>query len=94
MDHRKKYLKPKYGFNRFNWDLRREPFEGVEKVFVYGGYNSGIVSPGNYKIKMNIGGKEYQNSLLLESDPNFNFKASEYLDKKNCYCQLKRILEI
>ena len=27
----KKYLKPKYGFNRFNWDLRREPFEGFEK---------------------------------------------------------------
>ena len=87
----KKYLKPKYGFNRFNWDLRREPFEGVEKVFVYGGYNSGIVSPGNYKIKMNIGGKEYQNSFLLESDPNFNFKTSEYLEQEELLLSIETV---
>ena len=86
----KKYLKPKYGFNRFNWDLRREPFEGVEKVFVYGGYNSGIVSPGNYKIKMNIGDKEYQNSFLLESDPNFNFKTSEYLEQEELLLSIEK----
>ena len=47
------------------------------------------VSPG--KIKMNIGGKEYQNSLLLESDPNFNSKLQNIWSKKNCYCQLKNI---
>ena len=78
----KKYLKPKYGFNRFNWDFRREPFKGIDKVFVYGSYNSGIVPPGDYKIKMNIGGKEYQNSFFIESDPNFEFKLSEYLEQE------------
>ena len=31
---------------------------------------------------MNIGDKEYQNSFLLESDPNFNFKLSEYLEQE------------
>ena len=56
--------------------------KGIDKVFVYGSYNSGIVPPGDYKIKMNIGGKEYQNSFFIESDPNFEFKLSEYLEQE------------
>ena len=86
----KKYLKPKYGFNRFNWDLRREPFKGVNKVFVYGSYNAGIVPPGNYKIKMNIGNKVYQDSFLLEPDPNFKFKPSEYLEQEELLLSIEK----
>ena len=86
----KKYLKPKYGFNRFNWDFRREPFKGIDKVFVYGSYNSGIVSPGNYKIKMKIGDKEYQNSFFIEPDPNFNFKPSEYLEQEELLLSIEK----
>ena len=84
------YLKPKYGFNRFNWDLRREPFLGVDKVFVYGSYNSGIAAPGNYDIKMNIGDKVYENSFLVEPDPNFDFELSQYLEQEELLLSIEK----
>ena len=87
---KQKYLNPKYGFNRFNWDFRREPFLGVDKVFVYGSYNSGIVAPGNYNIKMNIGDEVYENSFLVEPDPNFDFKLSEYLEQEELLLSIEK----
>ena len=87
---KQKYLEPKYGFNRFNWDLRREPFKGVDNVFVYGSYSSGIAAPGNYDIKMNIGDKVYENSFVVEPDPNFNFELSEYLEQEELLLSIEK----
>ena len=63
---RKEISKQNIIFNRFNWDLRREPFKGVIKIFVYGVITL-VLSSGNYKIRMNIGNKVQQN-IFTEPD--------------------------
>ena len=39
---------------------------------------------------MNIGDNEYQNSFLLEPDPNFNFKPSEYLEQEELLLSIEK----
>ena len=39
---------------------------------------------------MNIGNKVYQNSFLLEPDPNFNFKPSEYLEQEELLLSIEK----
>ena len=39
---------------------------------------------------MNIGNKVYENSFLLEPDPNFNFKPSEYLEQEELLLSIEK----
>ena len=81
-------LKTKKGFNRFNWDLRRETLPAVENVFVYGNYQGGVVPPGKYSARISYNNMVDETEIIVLADPNIN------TDKENYYNQERVLISI
>ncbi len=78
---RPRVLPVQQGVNRFNWDLRRMPVEGVDKVFLLGGYSGARVPPGNYTIRMKVGDQTTETVAQLKADPRIPAEPHEYIDQ-------------
>ena len=74
----KAILKIKKGFNRFNWDLRRETLPAVENIFVYGDYQGGIVPPGNYSARISYNNVIDETQITVLADPRIIANKENY----------------
>ena len=66
------------GYNRFNWDLRKETLPSVEGVFVLGDYRGAIVPPGNYYLRLFSATDTVSAPCLLEPDPRLTVGRSAH----------------
>ena len=71
-------LPAKKGFNRFNWDLRREHLPGIDGVFVFGSPFGTTVSPGKYNLKLTCGELVSETSIEILADPRLEVTESDY----------------
>ncbi|PPK85650.1 photosystem II stability/assembly factor-like uncharacterized protein [Neolewinella xylanilytica] len=66
------------GFNRFNWDLRRETLPAVDGIFVLGDYRGGLVAPGTYTLRLATPADTVTTKVDILADPNLGAKAQEF----------------
>lgn len=63
-------LPAKAGLNRFEWDLRYDAPTRVPGAVSWGGYEHGpLAVPGDYQVKLTVGGHDYTAPLQVEEDP-------------------------
>ena len=71
-------LPKKEGFNRFHWDLRRNPISSVEGVFVYGNYTGIRVAPGDYKARLSYKGEQKSVAFSVLPNPNLTTTKDDF----------------
>ncbi len=76
-----KPLMTKTGYHRFNWDLRSAMLPAVDRVFVYGSYEGGVVPPGEYTARIQSGDTQHTVAINLLADPNIEATAQAYQDQ-------------
>ena len=60
----------KAGLNMFAWNLRYPDASVFRKMILWGGVVAGPVAlPGGYTVRMNVGGRSYQQPLTIVRDP-------------------------
>jgi len=75
---REAMLPSRQGINRFHWDLRRTPIPGVPDIFVYGSYQSGLVAPGNYTLRLISPGDTLEQPFKIIPDPRLSASPEDY----------------
>ena len=73
-----KTLSTKKGVNRFSWDMRRAGVEGINGIFLFGGYNGAMVPPGTYQLRLTSGDYTEKVNADLLADPRVEIPTSEY----------------
>ncbi len=76
-----KPLSTKTGYHRFNWDLRSAMLPAVDRVFVYGSYEGGVVPPGEYTARIQSGETQHTVAINLLADPNIEATAQAYQEQ-------------
>ncbi len=75
-----KQIKPETGLNRFVWDLRYEEANRVPGYFLWE-YNDGakgpLALPGNYQVRLTVGGKTSTAPFELKIDPRVTTSQSD-----------------
>ncbi len=74
-------LPVKEGVNRFTWDFRRSQLPAVDGVFAFGDYRGGLVSPGDYDIRMMLEEDTLLASAKILTNPNVEATANQYAEK-------------
>ena len=83
-------LKTKKGFNRFNWDLRRENLPAVENIFVYGDYKGGVVPPGKYSARITYNNMIDETEIVVLADPNINTEKENYYNQERVLISIEK----
>lgn len=86
-------IKKKSGMNRFNWNLTKSNFKGVDGVFVGLGAGGHRVAPGNYTAKITFGDQEVSKSLEVKPDPRWEATASDYAEQQGLLTQLRGLID-
>ena len=66
------------GINRSNWDMRREGVEGINGIFLFGGYSGAMAPPGTYQISLQAGDRTQTVSAELLADPRTDATSADY----------------
>ncbi|MDJ0645556.1 MAG: glycosyl hydrolase [Flavobacteriaceae bacterium] len=82
-------LPTKKGFNRFNWDFRRESLPGIDKVFVFGSYNGSRVGPGTYTLKLSVDDQSVASNVTVLANPTINATAEDYEEQQAILAQIE-----
>src|SRR5208283_4014911 len=67
-----KEIKPEAGLNRFEWDLRYEQAHRVPGYYLWeygGGARGPVAVPGQYQVRLTVGGESQVAPLELKLDP-------------------------
>ncbi|GAB5523958.1 MAG: hypothetical protein Roseis2KO_18300 [Roseivirga sp.] len=86
-------IKKKSGMNRFNWNLTKSNFKGVDGVFVGLGAGGHRVAPGNYTAKITFGDQEVSKSLEVKPDPRWEATASDYAEQQRLLTKLRGLID-
>jgi len=90
-----KEIKPEAGLNRFVWDLR---YEGANRVPGYSlwEYNNGakgpLAVPGQYQVRVTVGGKSETVPLELKMDPRVKVEQAELQQQFDLLMQIREQL--
>ena len=84
-------LPSKAGLNRFVWDLRHEELPRIPGVFVNGTLQGRRVSPGEYRVRLRVEGREMTEPLTVEANPRFTAQQSEYVAQEQMLAPLDSI---
>lgn len=76
-------LSAKKGLNRFSWDMRRSPIDGVHNIFILGSYDGAIVPPGTYRFVMTYGDHVSESNAVLLADPRMKLEQKLYEEQYN-----------
>ena len=72
----------KKGMNRFVWNMRYPDAKKVPNAVMWGGRHIGPKAvPGEYKVKMTIGGKSQTHTFNILKDPRVNTTQSDFQDQ-------------
>ncbi len=91
-DKQKKITK-KSGMNRFNWNLSKTNFDGVDGVFVGLGAGGHRVAPGNYTVKLTYGETEISKTFEVKPDPKWEAAPREYEEQQNELGRVRIMIE-
>jgi photosystem II stability/assembly factor-like uncharacterized protein len=75
-----KEIKLEAGLNRFVWDLRCEEAHRVPGYYLWeynGGAKGSVAAPGQYQVKLTVGGESQIVSLEVKLDPRVNVSAAD-----------------
>ena len=91
---RQEKIAKKSGMNRFNWNLTKTNFKGVDGVFVGLGAGGHRVAPGNYSVKISYGDQEISKSFEVQADPKWEAGSAEYLEQQRYLTRVRRMIEL
>jgi hypothetical protein len=87
-----KELKPEAGLNRFVWDLRYEEAHRVPGYYLWE-YGSGargpVAMPGQYQVKLTVGGESQIAPLELKLDPRVKVSPEDLAQQFNVLTQIQ-----
>lgn len=86
-------IKKKSGMNRFNWNLTKANFKGVDGVFVGLGAGGHRVAPGNYTAKITFGDQEVSKPLEVKPDPRWEATTSDYAGQQRLLTKLRGLID-
>lgn len=86
-------LPAKKGFNRFNWDFRRETLPGVEKVFVFGSYKGSRVGPGTYTLKLSVDDQSVSSEVTILANPAIDANKEDYQEQQAVLSQIEESIK-
>ncbi len=69
------------GVNRFNWDLRREPLEAFDGVYLPGDLQGGLVAPGKYLIRLCLPNDTLVKNCTIMPDPRLEADPKDFTDQ-------------
>jgi hypothetical protein len=75
-----KEIKPEAGLNRFVWDLRYEEAHRIPGYYLWeygGGAKGPVAAPGQYQVKLTVGGETQVASFELKLDPRVNVSPAD-----------------
>jgi photosystem II stability/assembly factor-like uncharacterized protein len=75
-----KEIKPEAGLNRFVWDLRYEEAHRIPGYYLWeygGGAKGPVAAPGQYQVKLTVGGENQVASFELKLDPRVNVSQAD-----------------
>ena len=90
-----KEIKPEAGLNRFVWDLR---YEGANRVPGYslweynGGAKGPLALPGQYQVRLTVGGKSQTAPLEIKMDPRVKVEQAELQKQFDLLMQIREQL--
>ena len=92
-----KEIKPEAGLNRFVWDLRYEQPHHVPGYYLWE-YGSGargpVAVPGQYQVRLTVGGEAQVAPLELKLDPRVNVSPADLAQQFNMLMQIQEELNL
>ncbi|NNM07522.1 MAG: glycosyl hydrolase, partial [Gemmatimonadetes bacterium] len=73
-----RYPTKKPGLNQWAWDLRRNGLGCIDNVQLFAGFSGASVVPGEYRVRVAIGGGESTAGLTLLPDPRADASPADY----------------
>lgn len=92
-DERQNKIKKKSGMNRFNWNLTKSNFKGVDGVFVGLGAGGHRVAPGNYTANITFGDQTVSKSLEVKPDPRWEATTADYAEQQRLLTKLRGLID-
>ena len=92
-----KEIKPEAGLNRFVWDLRYEEAHRVPGYYLWeygGGARGPVAEPGQYQVRLTVGGESQVAPLELKLDPRVNVPQADLAQQFNMLMQIKEELNL
>lgn len=86
-------IKKKSGMNRFNWNLTKSNFKGVDGVFVGLGAGGHRVAPGSYSFRFTYGGSENTVQVEVKPDPRWEATEEHYAAQQELLTKLREMVE-
>jgi hypothetical protein len=87
-----KQIKPDAGLNRFVWDLRYEEARRVPGYYLWeygGGARGPVAVPGNYQVRLTVGGQSQTAAFDLKLDPRVNVSQADLEQQLNLLLQTR-----
>ncbi|TAI47276.1 VPS10 domain-containing protein [Flagellimonas allohymeniacidonis] len=85
-------LPSKKGYNRFNWNLRKDPIPSIDKVFVFGNYNGSRVAPGTYTLRLTLENETVETNATVLANPKIRATNSDYADQQQVLNQIENAI--
>ncbi|MGA8619217.1 MAG: hypothetical protein WB660_11950 [Candidatus Sulfotelmatobacter sp.] len=90
-----KEIKPEAGLNRFVWDLRYEEAHRVPGYYLWeygGGARGPVVAPGQYQVKLTVGGESQVAPLEVKLDPRVKVSQEDLAQQFSLLMQIHQQL--
>jgi len=87
-----KEIKPEAGLNRFVWDLRYEEAHHVPGYYLWeygGGARGPVAVPGQYQVRLTLGGQTQTAAFELKLDPRVNVSQADLEQQFNLLLQTR-----
>jgi len=72
--------KAKKGLNRWVWDLRRDGFRCIANMRLFAGLQGARVIPGDYQVRVTVGGYSKTRSFKVVPDPRDDIPAAQFAE--------------
>jgi photosystem II stability/assembly factor-like uncharacterized protein len=90
-----KQIKPDAGLNRFVWDLRYEEAHRVPGYYLWeygGGARGAVAAPGQYQVRLTVGGQSQTAPLELKLDPRVQVSQADLTQQFSMLMQIREEL--
>ncbi len=77
------------GFNRYNWDLRREFLPKPKGVTLSGDLRGGLVAPGTYTLRLYTDQDTVETTAMIKANPNLDFQQQDYIAQEQLTTQVE-----
>ncbi|OEK03857.1 hypothetical protein BFP97_13095 [Roseivirga sp. 4D4] len=90
---RQEKITKKSGMNRFNWNLSKTNFKGVDGVFVGLGAGGHRVAPGDYTVTFTYGDTVVEKEVTINPDPRWEANESDYAEQQSYLEAVRSMIE-